>query len=126
MHTFLGLLILVTGGASGLYAWNPRWFGVDAENAAQRPWRRLGAAICTVVAVMFFLGAILLDEGTKPSTYVGFWSILLGLVFWVLMLALKDMRFTLKQYHEDRVRLREGLRGRGRRRGDGNDADGSG
>jgi hypothetical protein len=65
-----------------------------ASRAAGRPWRRLGAAICVVVAVMFVLGIYLLDGKPPPRVFLAYWILVLVLVFWLCGLAFKDLMHT--------------------------------
>ena len=70
---------------------------VDPDPASRgegRPWRRLGAAICVVVAVMFVLGIYLLDGKPPPRIFLAYWILVLVLVFWLCGLALKDILHT--------------------------------
>ena len=51
-----------------------------------RPWRRLGAAICGLVSVMFFVGVNFLDSKREPVTYLVFWGVVFLLIFWLCLL----------------------------------------
>lgn len=51
-----------------------------------RPWRRLGAAICGLVSVMFFVGVNLLDSKREPVTYLVFWVVVFLLIIWLCLL----------------------------------------
>ena len=64
------------------------------SRGGERPWRRLGAAICVVVAVMFVLGIYLLDGKPPPRVFLAYWILVLVLVFWLCGLALKDIMHT--------------------------------
>jgi hypothetical protein len=61
-----------------------------------RPWRRVGAAICLLLSVMFVLGVYLVDIPQRPRTYAAFWLVMMLLVVWLCMLAIKDMLYTRK------------------------------
>jgi len=56
-----------------------------------RPWRRLGAAICAIVSVMFFVGVNLLDAKREPITYVVFWVVVFLLILWLCLLVGIDL-----------------------------------
>ena len=51
-----------------------------------RPWRRLGAAICGLVSVMFFVGVNFLDSKREPVTYLVFWIVVFLLIVWLCLL----------------------------------------
>ncbi|MCC7291949.1 MAG: hypothetical protein IT449_07810 [Phycisphaerales bacterium] len=104
MQELLSILIGLSGAAAAIYAVNPRWFGVPLEGAGggERPWRRLGAGICAVTSLMFLLGAALMKPRESPRAYLAFWAVLLGLVMWLIVLAFKDARHTLKRYLDER------------------------
>lgn len=59
-----------------------------------RPWRRMGAAICLLVSVMFVLGVYLVDIPEHPKTYATFWLVIMMLVLWACALAVKDVWYT--------------------------------
>ena len=47
----------------------------------KRPWRRLGAAICLLLSVVFVLGVYLLDEDTRPGVYMIYWLVIMVLPY---------------------------------------------
>ena len=61
---------------------------------ADRPWRRVGAAICLILSVMFVLGVYLVDIPEHPRTYAAFWLVMMVLVVWLCVLAIKDVLYT--------------------------------
>jgi hypothetical protein len=61
-----------------------------------RPWRRLGAALVALVAVAFFAGTNFLKAEQAPKVYVAFWCVVLVLIIWMCILALVDVRYTLR------------------------------
>jgi hypothetical protein len=64
-----------------------------------RPWRRVGAGICVVLAVMFVVGVWALEHTERirhPVLFLIYWLIFLGLVAWLCVLALRDCLYTLK------------------------------
>ena len=91
-------LLLVTFGVSCafLYLRPPSITGVDSHSARfyERPWRRVGAAICLLVSVMFVLGVYLVDIPEHPKTYATFWLVIMVLVLWACGLAVKDVWYT--------------------------------
>ncbi len=62
--------------------------------AGDRPWRRLGAAICLLLAVMFVIGIYAVDIPDRPIPYALYWIIMLGLVVWLFTLAVRDVVYT--------------------------------
>lgn len=70
-----------------------------------RPWRRLGAGIAMVMAVMFVLGVYVVDIPDRPLPYAVYWIIMLGLVIWMCLLAVRDAlhtRRTLQRWRAQR------------------------
>ena len=61
---------------------------------ANRPWRRLGAAICLVLAIMFVLGIYFVDMPHRAGLFAIYWMIMLALVLWLCYLAIKDIVHT--------------------------------
>jgi drug/metabolite transporter (DMT)-like permease len=78
-----------------------------ASNA--RPWRRLGAAICVLLAIMFVAGITLIDRPARPGLFIAFWLLILGLICWLCVLAIKDVLHTRKMVADWRARRRENL-----------------
>ena len=74
-----------------------------------RPWRRVGAAICLLVSVMFVLGVYLVDIPDHPRTYAAFWAVLMGLVVWLCFLGLRDLRHTREIIRRRRAERRRVL-----------------
>jgi len=72
-----------------------------------RPWRRLGAAICVVLAIMFVAGITLIDRPARPGMFIAFWLLILGLICWLCVLAIKDLLHTRKMVADWRARRRE-------------------
>lgn len=91
-------VLLVTFGASCafLYLRPPSFAEADPKSGQfhDRPWRRVGAAICLLVSVMFVLGVYLVDIPENPKTYATFWLIIMMLVLWACGLAVKDVWYT--------------------------------
>jgi uncharacterized membrane protein len=97
MKLLMSILILAAGVAVG-------WFYLrrppvasnrgQAGHTDQRPWRRVGAGICVVLAVMFVAGLYLLDEERRPGTYVVYWLVMMVLILWLCLLALRDVVYT--------------------------------
>ena len=68
--------------------------------SGQRPWRKLGAGICVLVAVMFVLGVYLVDIPDHPRAYALYWAVILGLLLWLCVLAVKDVKYTWRLLRE--------------------------
>ena len=84
----------------------------DIRGAAtpdDRPWRRVGAAICLLVSIMFVLGVYLVDIPDHPRTYAAFWAVLMGLVVWLCFLGLRDVRHTRKVIRRRRAERQRGM-----------------
>ena len=62
--------------------------------AGERPWRRVGAAICLLLSVMFVVGVYAVDIPDRPVPYAVYWIIMLGLVVWLFALAVRDVMYT--------------------------------
>jgi hypothetical protein len=75
--------------------------------AGHRPWRKVGAAICLLISVMFVLGIYIVDIPDRPIPYAIYWIIMLGLVLWLFVLAIRDMMYTRALVHRWRSELRE-------------------
>lgn len=105
-------LMLCVGivAAAGLIAWR----GLGQRRAkpskfelmlGERPWRRLGAGIAVVMAVMFVAGVYVVDIPDKPLPYAIYWIIMLALVVWMCLLAVQDAlhtRRTLRRWRAER------------------------
>jgi hypothetical protein len=87
-------IVLITFGVlcAVLYWRPPAPFSADPrfESFHDRPWRRVGAAICLIVSIMFVLGVYLVDIPDHPRVYAAFWVVILLLLFWACGLAIKD------------------------------------
>jgi len=71
-----------------------------------RPWRRLGAAISAVLAVMFVAGVYVVDIPDRPVPYAAYWIVMMGLVVWLCTLAVKDALHTrrmVNRWREERA-----------------------
>ena len=95
MNTVVLTVVMMIGVLIGwLYLWKP--VPVCSSMGSSRPWRRLGAAICVVTAVMFVAGISLLDERSSPRLGLIYWGVISIMVLWVCLLAMKDMRYTYR------------------------------
>lgn len=80
------------------------WFYLGASRSVRRgsrgtigggrPWRRLGAGIVVVVAVMFVVGLYWSDGSHSPRAFAAYWLIMLLMVGWLCVLAAKDVLYT--------------------------------
>ena len=82
-----------------------------SQNRDERPWRRVGAAICLLVSVMFVVGVYVVDTPDHPRAYAGFWVVIMGLVLWLCVLAIKDVRYTQQKLARLRRAKRANLKG---------------
>jgi hypothetical protein len=110
----LKLLMSIAVGLGGLgLAWvywrKPRNLGDSRfeELLGDRPWRRLGAGICLVLAVMFVLGVWVVDIPDKPVPYAIYWIIMMGLTVWLCVLAVRDAFHTRRVYEKWRAERRQ-------------------
>jgi uncharacterized membrane protein len=62
--------------------------------SGDRPWRKLGAVIMLLLAVMFVLGIYVLDEHRGVWFYALYWLIMMMLVLWLCVLAVRDVVYT--------------------------------
>lgn len=83
--------------------------GASTPRGQDRPWRRLGAAICGFVGIVSFAGMLLLDWRSTPRLYMLFWVIVLLLVTWLCGLALTDILHTRNLLRIERARRRARL-----------------
>jgi hypothetical protein len=101
----LSAFILLTGCACAWRYWRmPERCGGSSPLRGHRPWRRVGAGICLVLAIMFVAGANLVDIPDHPRMYGAFWIVMLLLLLWLCGLALKDIHYTRRLLHEWRDR----------------------
>ncbi len=117
MQHVLSIFILLAGAA---FAWfylrkppapqsdNP----TIAALLADRPWRRIGAAICLLLSVMFVVGLYAVDVPASPKAYAAFWLIIMVLVLWLCVLAIKDVLHTRRIVNEGRAARERGTQSR--------------
>ncbi len=72
-----------------------------------RPWRRVGAAICVVLSVMFVLGINFPRPVENKIAFLVFWMLILFLLLWLCVLVIKDLLYTRKRLMELKDKLRE-------------------
>jgi len=95
MEAFLSILLLATGvSCAWVYLGRRGRSGRRLTIGGDRPWRRLGAAICLVLAVMFVLGVYVLNDTGSLRGFAAYWLVMLVLVVWLCMLAIKDILYT--------------------------------
>lgn len=105
------IVLLVVGGA---FAWRylTPWTGDAACHSrigGDRPWRRLGAGILVVISVMFVAGVYIVDIPDRPRPYAAYWAVILGMVLWLCVLAVRDVMYThriLSDFRSGRADLR--------------------
>jgi len=76
-----------------------------------RPWRRVGAAVCLLLGVVFPLGIYHQDSFRSPHAFVAFWAIIIVVVSWLFVLAIRDLahrRHLLQSRRSGRKRGRKG------------------
>ena len=97
MQLFFSIGILIVGiGCAVVYFRKPSENPVShtAAFVGDRPWRRVGAAICAVLAIMFVVGVYVVDVPQRPTPYALYWLVMLVLVVWLLGLVIKDVAHT--------------------------------
>jgi len=94
-----------------LYIWPS---GPRVATVRERPWRRLGAGISLVLAVMFTAGVYFLGDNRPPKVYAWYWSVIMVLVLWLFVLAVRDMSHTRAKILEKRRAARRNGRGSAR------------
>jgi len=68
--------------------------GEGVTTSTERPWRRVGAGICLVLGVMFPLGVYRLDALATPRVFLAYWGVIVILVCWLCVVALRDLAHT--------------------------------
>jgi hypothetical protein len=110
LKLLLSILVLAIAAACAWFYLRPPVGGTVPEDSplriirGHRPWRRLGAAICLLVAVMYVLGVYLVDIPRHPRAYAAFWLVLMLLVIWLCVLALRDILYTRQAIAKWRAR----------------------
>ena len=110
LKLLFSIAILVAGAALGWFYLRKPSIPTDARAqllGGRRPWRRLGGAICLLLAVMFVLGVYVVDVPDNPRVYLAYWTVMMGLVLWLCALATKDILYTRRII----TRRREGKAG---------------
>lgn len=92
----VSIIVLIMAAGATLYLRKPK---VDPSSKADRiighrPWRRLGAAICILVSIMFVLGINVFDRVNAPRAFAWYWLTILVLLVWLCWLAFKDLLYT--------------------------------
>ncbi|MCO6439088.1 MAG: hypothetical protein J5J06_18500 [Phycisphaerae bacterium] len=112
MPKLLFSIALILSGAAFawryLSPWSGGWTG-RAPIGGDRPWRRLGAGIMLVISVMFVVGIYVVDIPDRPRPYAAYWAVMLGMVLWLCVLAVRDVLYTrrvLDDYRAGRTDLK--------------------
>ncbi len=110
MEAVFSILVLLTGlGCVALYFRKHR--GVESaigkEIIGHRPWRKIGAALVCLLSISYVLGVQLVDVPKYPRAYACYWVVFLGLVFWLCVLALRDLQYTRKMIADLQARHRD-------------------
>lgn len=87
-------LLVVALAMSWVYLWPKRSGGAARQ---ERPWRRVGAGISLVLAVMFTSGIYVLGDDPSPTVYAWYWSVIMLLVVWLVLLGVRDMAYTRRE-----------------------------
>ncbi|HEY3245419.1 MAG TPA: hypothetical protein VGM03_18920 [Phycisphaerae bacterium] len=102
----IALRLVISGLISALGLGCAAWYllsavrraGAESAVAHRRPWRALGAALCGLLAVAFFIGVNYLDARQAPRAYLILWILILLGVLWLCGLALYDILYTRRHY----------------------------
>ena len=105
----MSIAVLITGAA---LAWvylrkAPDAVATRYPFAGHRPWRKVGATICLLISVMFVLGIYVVDIPDRPIPYALYWIIMLGLVVWLFVLAVRDIMYTRQLVRRWRHEMRD-------------------
>jgi peptidoglycan/LPS O-acetylase OafA/YrhL len=78
-----------------------------AALSASRRRRSLAAGLVMAISMAFFVGVNFLDHHSDPRLFVYYWAVVMGLVCWLCLLALADIRHARaarRQHLADAVR----------------------
>lgn len=98
-------ILVIAATVAWLYLGRGRSDRSHASLFGDRPWRRVGAAICLLIAVMFVIGIYVVDIPERPIPYALYWLIILGLVVWLCVLAVRDFLYTRRVIRRRRAGL---------------------
>ncbi len=92
----MSIAVLITGAALAWYYLRkaPDAVATRYAFAGLRPWRKVGAALCLLISVMFVLGIYVVDIPDRPIPYALYRIIMLGLIVWLFVLAVRDIMYT--------------------------------
>ncbi len=62
--------------------------------------------MCLLISVMFVLGIYAVDIPDRPVPYALYWIIMLGLVVWLFVLAVRDIMYTRELVRRRRLEMR--------------------
>lgn len=111
LELVVSIVVLAGGvGMALLYLRGPKAQQAAGRTAigGYRPWRRLGAAICLLISIMFVAGLYALNRDTPGKVFFAYWLILALLLMWLCALAVKDMAYTRKvlaAYRAGKIKL---------------------
>ena len=93
---FCAVVLMLGLGCAWRFVRPPTTIGGSHSHLLQvpRPWRQQGAAICLLLSVMFVLGVALVDIPDNPRAYAAYWLVILVLVAWLCVLAVRDLALT--------------------------------
>lgn len=102
--------VLILAGGATFAVFYLRGLPVTGDVAGlleDRPWRKVGAVIAVLLSIMFVVGVEFLGTGGGPGTYLAYWLVMLVLVIWLCVLAIRDVMYTRRWIEERQARLRE-------------------
>lgn len=105
---FCAVVLMLGLSCAWRFSRRPATIGGSHSHLLQvpRPWRLQGAVICLLLSVMFVLGVALVDIPDHPRAYAAYWLIILVLVVWLCVLAVRDLAFTRQLLIEARAAQR--------------------
>ena len=59
-----------------------------------RPWRPVGAVLCAVVSVLFYVALHYIDPARRPGLFLALWAIVLLLLLCLCVMAVVDILYT--------------------------------
>lgn len=94
MNGWFAVVMMVLLAAMSVAPMNLRNAARNPGIGGERPWRKLGLAVCGVVGVMFVAGLVWLDEHRSARSFAWYWIIILVLLLWLCGLAAYDLWYT--------------------------------
>ncbi len=104
MHALSSFFSLLVGAAGWYYMFYSRAAAHlepiegQSTNQARRRLRQIGGFCMLLIGGLFFAGFHAVDAATTPSAFVAVWFSVFVLLLAVVLLAMIDMRLTLKMH----------------------------